>query len=45
MSQHYRMSWKEVTQLNIWAFNHRAKFLLHLNKKKATNSKGKTPRK
>ncbi len=33
ISQHYNMSWSEVTDLNIYAFTHRIRFLTHTIKK------------
>jgi hypothetical protein len=39
IAKEYSISWSEVTRMNIYVFNHRAKFLMHKTKKQASNIK------
>ena len=39
LSKEFNLSWYEVTQLNIYTFNHRVKFLLYKNQKNASKVK------
>jgi hypothetical protein len=39
IAKEYNISWSEVTRMNIYVFNHRAKLLMHKTKKTASNIK------
>lgn len=39
VANHFRMSWQDVTQMNIYTFNDRCKFIEMKDKKELINSK------
>jgi hypothetical protein len=41
MAEEYKTTWNEITKINIVTFNHKLKFVEHLQKQKLKATKGR----